>query len=38
MRPKFKPENLEGRDNLGDLDVDERIVFKRILNNPGGGV
>jgi hypothetical protein len=33
---KFWSENLKVRDNLGDLDVDKRIILKWILNRMCG--
>jgi len=34
MRNAYKSQldNLNGKDNLGDIDTDERIILKRILN------
>jgi hypothetical protein len=33
MPTKFWFKNLNGRDHLGDLDVDQRILLKWILKN-----
>jgi hypothetical protein len=33
MDTKFKSENLKGRDHLGDLGVDERIILEWVLKN-----
>jgi len=28
---KFQPENMKGRDHLGDINIGEGIIFKWIL-------
>jgi len=35
MYTKFSSEHMMGRDNMCDLDIDRRIILKRILNNQG---
>jgi hypothetical protein len=32
MNATFYMENLKGRDHLGDLDIDGRVIFKLIVN------
>jgi hypothetical protein len=38
MRIEFYCENLKGRDHLGDLVVDGRIILKYMLNTQGARV
>jgi hypothetical protein len=35
MHTEFWLENLEGRNHLGDLSIDERIILKWILKKQG---
>jgi hypothetical protein len=32
VHTEFWPEKLKARDHLEDLDVDDRVILKRILN------
>jgi hypothetical protein len=38
MRTQFWLENLKGRDHLGDLGLDGRIILERRLKKEGGRV
>jgi hypothetical protein len=33
MHTKFSSENMNGKDHLGDLDVDGTVILKLILNS-----
>jgi len=35
MRTTFHLRNLNGKDHLGDLDVDRRVILKLMLKNSG---
>jgi hypothetical protein len=38
MNTKFRSEDPRGRDHLEDLDVDEKLIWKRILKKYGGRI